>query len=158
MIIDSYSEFRALANPGGAIGSDGFTEFDPTKMRANGFDDGFSVSSISTFPIAITAIGPNIPVIDPIDYYDWYVSQGTTVSADKPFVVTRGLSDIGSRIVLNLSAWAAIEYPSPFDLSTIRVLYFGVDVYCIRRSDAAIQRLDLMAYFLDALSPKTDIG
>lgn len=158
MIIEDYATFRILANPGGAIGVDGLPEWPVASMRANGFDDGFAVTSTSHLPFGIVVLGPNIPVVDPIDYFDWYVSQGTTDAAKKPFVVTRGLSDTGGRIIFSLSSRAAEEFPDPFDLSTIRVLYFGIDIYCIRRSDSAIQRFDLMKYLLDALAPKTDIG
>jgi hypothetical protein len=159
MIIETYSLFRTIANPGGAIGADGLTEFDPALMRANTFDGGIAVSSVSAFPIALTCVPTQAnPNIYPTDLFDWYVSQRTSVSADKPLVVSRGAGTVGDSISLTLAAWASAEYPDPFDLSAIRVLFFAVDIYCIRRADSAIQRLNLARYLLDALSPKTDVG
>lgn len=158
MIIENYSAFRAIANLGGAIGADGLTEFDPTKMRINSFDGGFSVSSTSSFPISISCLPPEAsPYLEPTDLFDWYVSQRTSIAADKPFIVSRTPSGSGDGIVLDLAAWASTEYPDPFDLSTIRVLFFAVDIYVVRRSDGAIQRLDLMKYLLAALSPQTNL-
>lgn len=157
MIISNYSTFRAIANPGGAIGADGLTEFDPTNMRAGTFSGGFSVSSTNSFPMTISCIPTALPPGDAEDLFDWYVSQRTSIAEDKPFVATRKPGINGDGIVLNLASWAADEYPDPFDLSTVRVLFFAVDIYVIRRSDTAIQRLDLLKYLVDALSPKTDI-
>lgn len=160
MIIENYSVFRFVANPGGAIGTDGFTEFDQTNMRANGFDGGIAVSSTSAFPIVLSCNSQAADAVATIDEYDWYVSQKTSVAVDKPFTVSRkdtAPNTHSGRIELDLAAWSSVEFPDPFDLSTVRVLFFAVDVYCIRRSDNVIQRLDLKKYLVDALSPKTDI-
>lgn len=157
MIIDNYSTFRSIANLGGAIGADGLTEFDPTLMRSGGFAGGFDVDSTNSFPITISCIPTALPPGDPEDLFDYYVSQGTSVSADKPLVVTRKAGINGDGIVIDLAAWSAIEYPDPFNVSTIRVLFFGIDIYVIRRSDNSLQRLDLKQYLIDANAPKTDI-
>jgi hypothetical protein len=160
MIVETYSLFRSVANPGGALAADGLTEFDPTNMRANGFDDGITVSSSSSFPIVLSCNAGAADASVGIDEYDWYVSQRTSTVADKPFTVSRKDSSPNThsgRIELDIAAWADAEYPDPFDLSTVRVLFFAVDIYAIRRSDGAIQRLDLMKYLIDALSPKTSI-
>lgn len=155
MIIEDYAAFRIVANPGGTLGVDGLPEFVPANMRKNGFSGGFSVSSTSSFPIQISCI-PTVAYAG-FDDFDWYVSQRTSVSENKPFAVERFSPEASDTIVLDLAAWAAIEYPDPFDLSAIRTLFRAVDIYCIRRDDLAIQRLDLMQYLLDVLSPKTGI-
>lgn len=161
MIIENYSAFRSAANPGGALGIDGLTVFDPASMRAGGFDGGIEVASASeTFPIKLTCNGGTFDASVGIDEYDWFVSQRTSTIANKPFTVSR-FDDVGTSysgtILLQLRTWAQLEYDDPFDLSTIRVLFFAVDIYAIRRSDASIQRFDLMKYLLDTLSPKTDL-
>jgi hypothetical protein len=161
MIIENYSVFRAIANPGGALAADGLTEFDPANMRAGGFSGGISVSSTSAFPIVFSCNSGAADSVAGIDQFDWYVSQQTSVVANKPFTVSRkdtAPNTHSGRIEIDLSAWASTEYPDPFDLSAIQVLYFAVDIYVIRRSDAAIQRLDLRTYLYDALKPKTNIG
>lgn len=158
MIIQNYTTFRSVANPGGTIGTDGLPEFDPTNMRANGFSGGFDVSSTSSFPITISCIPTALPPGPDVDMFDWYVSQGTSVAADKPFLITRKPGINGDGLVIAMAARTAQENPDPFDLSTVRVLFFAVDIYVIRRSDTAIQRLDFLKYLLDVLSPKTDIG
>lgn len=160
MIIANYSTFRAMANPGGSIGADGLTEFDPTKMRAALFDDGFTLSSTSAFPIVITCNFQDADFLAGIDEFDWYVSQQTSIAANKPLTVSRkdmAPNTNSGTIEIDLAAWASAEYPDPFDLSTIPVLFFGIDIYVIRRNIFSIQRLNLASYLYDALSPKTDL-
>ncbi len=161
VIISDYSTFRMLANPGGSFASDGLPEFDPSKMRANGFDDGIEVAAVS-FPLAISCNGGIPDTSFDVDEYDWYVSQRTNVEENRPFVVSRSDTfdtSYSGTILLEQSVWCADEYPDPFDLeSSVQTLFFGVDIYVIRRSDGAIQRLDLLKYLIDALSPKTDLG
>lgn len=162
MIIENYSTFRVLANPGGAIGVDGLTEFDPMNMRKNGFDGGIKFSSsIGNSPIVLTCNDETPDAVAGVDEFDWYVSQRTSVQANKPLTVDR-FDDLptnswSGRIRLDLRAWAAIEYPDPYELETVKVLFFAIDVYAIRRSDGAIQRIDLMKYLVDALSPSTNL-
>lgn len=160
MIIENYSTFRSLANPGGSIGVDGLVEFDASKMRSGGFDGGITANPIDAFPIEATCNAYANDASPGVDEYDWYVSQRTSVAANKPFVLTRldslGQTRSGS-IAIDISAWADAENSDPFDISTVRVLFFAVDLYVIRRSDGAIQRLDLQKYLLDALAPKTGI-
>lgn len=161
MIIANYSTFRYLANPAGAIGIDGLPEFDVTKMRDGGFNGGFVLSSTSAFPLTITCNVGFADTVAGVDEYDWYVSQQTSVAADKPLAITRAdnlpTNSYSGKITVDLSAWADDENPDPFDLSTVRVLFFGIDIYAIKRSNGAIQRLDLMQFLIDTLSPKTGI-
>jgi hypothetical protein len=160
MIIENYSTFRTLANPGGPLAADSLPEFDPANMRKLGFNGGITGNPLTSFPIELTCNAYATDAVDGVDEYDWFVSQQTSVVANKPFAVYR-LDTGGTRsgsIGLDLSAWAATEYPTPFDLSSIQVLFFAVDIYVIRRSDGAIQRRDMKAYLLDANSPKTSIG
>lgn len=162
MIIEGYSAFRAAANLGGPIGSDGLTEFDPDLVRFDGFDDGIEVLSASEIlPIKLTCNDGDADAAVGIDEYDWYVGQGTSTTANKPFTVSRfddlPTDTFSGTILIDLRAWASAEYPDPFDLSTVRVLYFGLDIYAIRKRDNSIQRFDLMKYLIDLLSPKTDI-
>lgn len=161
MIIADYSTFRSIANPGGSLAPDGLTEFDPSMMRANGFDGGIERISSISFPLKLTCNGGDFDASPGVDEYDWYVSQGTSIAANKPLNVSRFDSlpstSYSGTILLQLESWAIPEYPDPFDLSTVRVLFFGIDIYAIRRSDASIQRFDLMGHLVDALSPKTNI-
>ena len=160
MIIENYSTFRSIANVGGPVASDGLTEFDPTLMRSGGFSGGLVLSSTSAFPIVVTCNANASDSVAGIDEYDWFVSQRTSIAADKPFTVSRkdtAPNTHSGRIELALSAWASAEYSDPFDVSAARVLWFGVDIYAIRRSDNAIQRIDMRKTLVDALSQKTDL-
>jgi hypothetical protein len=162
MIIENYSTFRALANFGGAIGTDGLTEFDPDRMRADNFDDGIEVvTSPIAFPLELTCNGGDPDTLAGTDEYDWYVSQRTSVVADKPFTISRAddlpTDSFSGTIAIDATVATSTEYPDPFDLSTIRVLFFAIDIYAIRKRDFAIQRFDLMKYLIDQLSPKTDL-
>lgn len=161
MIIENYSTFRYLANPAGAIVIDGLPEFDSTKMRDGGFNGGFVLSSTSVFPLTITCNVGFADLTPGVDEYDWYVSQQTSVVANKPLTIARSdrlpTNSYSGTIEVDLAAWADAENPDPFDLSTIRVLFFGIDIYAIERAGGGLQRLNLMQYLLDALSPATDL-
>ena len=153
-----------MANPGGSVGADGLTEFDPALMRANGFDNGIQVLSSLAFPLKLQCNSDSSPTYDAspgVDEYDWFVSQKTSTVDSKPFTVSR-FDDLPANtysgiILLQLRTWASLEYTDPFDLSVIQVLWFGVDIYAIRRSDGAIQRFDMLKYLTNELSPKTDL-
>lgn len=160
MIIDNYSVFRAMANPGGSLTQDGLTEFDPTLMRTGGFNGGFTLSSTSAFPIVVSCNVGFPDSVAGIDEYDWYVSQQTSTAANKPLTVSRkdtAPNTHSGKIEIDLAAWAVSEYADPFDLSTIRVLFFGIDIYAIERLGGGIQRLNLASYLSSVLSPKTDL-
>jgi hypothetical protein len=159
MIIDNYSTFRAHVNPGGTLAADGLPEFPVAQMRATGFDGGFVLSSTNTFPIVISC-NANVADVGPADQYDWYVSQRTSESTNKPIEVVRKddlPTSYSGRIEIDLMPWAGDEYPDPFGLSTIPVLFFAVDIYAIERTNKSIQRLDLATYLYDANAPKTNI-
>lgn len=161
MIIDNYSAFRHFVNPGGTVDRDGLPEFPVAKMRFSTFVSGFQLSSTSAFPLSISCNFGDTDAVVNIDEFDWYVSQRTSIAANKPLTVSRkdtAPNTNSGTIEIDLSAWAATEYPDPFGISTIPILFSAIDIYAIRRFDLAIQRLDLRAYLYNANSPKTDVG
>lgn len=161
MIIDDYSVFRNHINPAGTPAPDGLPEFPVANMRAFGFDGGITSNPTSAFPLEITVNAYADDAVDGVDEYDWFVSQRTSVAANKPFTVYRLDTPPTTRsgsIGIDMTAQTSAENPDPFDLSTIPVLFFAVDIYAIRRTDKSIQRLDLASYIYNANVPKTNIG
>jgi hypothetical protein len=160
MSILDYRAFRILANPGGTLDALGLPEWPVASMRASGFDDGITVSSTSAFPMVLSCNALAADSVTSVDEFDWFVSQRTEVSGSEPFVVAKYTPDTDTysgSISLTLAAWASTEYPDPWDESMARVLFFAVDVYVRRKSDGAIQRLDLLAHVIDAVEAKTDL-
>lgn len=162
MAIVGYDVFREMANPGGTVANDGLPEWPVASLRANGFDDGISVSPTDAFPMTLTCNAGAVDAVDHVDEYDWFVSQGKETAGQGVghFVVTRkppGTDTYSGSIVVDLTAAAEVLFPDPFDVSSIEVLFFGVDVYARRRSDGAIQRLDLRRLVYAANAPKVDL-
>lgn len=159
-ILTSYNSLRVLANPGGTIAPDGLPEWPAVSMRAGGFDAGLDVSPTDSFPILVTCNALAADAVDDVDDFDWFVWQGA--EGGGPFVVSPpsglGTHSYSGTISLSLSSWAAAEYPDPFDVSTIEVLFFGVDILVRRRSDGAMQRIDIQAVIRDANEDKFDVG
>jgi hypothetical protein len=163
MAILNYDAFRELANPGGTLASDGLPEWPVASLRAGGFDDGFDIEPTDSFPLTVTCNAGAADAVDEVDEYDWFVSQGgeTAGVGSGHFVVTRATSldpiTLSGSIVLDLTAAAEVLFPAPFSVSSIEVLFFGVDVYVRRKSDGSIQYLDLRRYLYTANAPTTDV-
>lgn len=155
-----YRAFRELANPGGTPAADGLPEWPIALLRANGFDGGFEIENPDALPFRVSCNEGAPDAVENVDEFDWFVSQGA--ESGGPFELSRATSldpvSLSGSIVLSLSAWAAALYPTPFDVSTIEVLFFAVDLYVRRRSDGAIQRLDLRRAIYEANAPQTGIG
>ena len=157
MSIVNFSTFRALT--GGVPDLLGLPTWPVASMRAGGFDTGFvmTLGVASPFETTITCTEYATDAVAGVDEYDWWFSQGA--ASGGPFIVSRrdAPPDTSSgSIKLELAPWALALYPDPFDLSAIEVLFFQVSAYVRRRSDGAIQRLDLLSFLRDYLTPKVD--
>ncbi len=158
MSIVDFQSFREIANPGGTPDLLGLPEWPIALVRANGFDTGFELI-VGMTGLEFSCNGFAADASPGIDEYDWFFSQGA--ASGGPFVVSRSdfaLPDTNSgTFQFELAPWALDEYPDPFDLSTIEVLFFQVSAYVRRRADGAIQRLDLLSFLRDYLTPKVDV-
>lgn len=147
MIVDGYNAFRKLfALPGADIAIDGLPEWPAEMVNANGFDQGIAIvyvaettSYFATFDIADADDAPFS------DDYDWFCSVRTEDAAGKPLLF-EPLPGYSGTLEMTLSTWASDAYPSPFARSVIPALFGSCFLYVRRRSDGAIQVLDLEKY------------
>lgn len=130
---------------------DGFETWPVAQLRAGGFDDGITFAPAIpdlTNSLLITCNALAFDAVNGTDEFDWYVSQRSDEPAGQFWAVTAALSPLGSRsgtIKLDATAVATDEFPG-MTLVTPAALsgcFQNVHVYCRRRSDGAIQWLDL---------------
>ena len=159
MIFTSWQAFRLAFSNGEPVDALGVPGWPVASMRAGGFDGGIAMDT-SASPYVLTCNAEASDPVQGVDRFDWYVSAGSAdggvlvVERHDPTVTTQN----SGSIEISLTPAAAVEYPEPFDVSTIPVLWFAVDVYVRRRSDGAIQRLDVAAYLAALFGDRTDVG
>lgn len=159
MIIQNWQTFRLTFSNGLPDDASGVPGWPVADMRAGGFDGGVVMTTASP-PWVLTCNALAADAAPGVDEFDWYVSQPGGLGG--PLAIARhdisGTTQNSGSIELTLSAWAAAEYPEPFNISTIPVLWAGIDAYVRRRSDGAIQRLDIQALLLSRFGDLTDVG
>lgn len=127
-------------------------------VRANGFDQGIQITSGLPYgggTIVCTVNGEAADASPGVDEYDWYLSQRTD-DADKQFltIINKpmvGMSTYSGTVQLTHTVAAENSVGADFGASTgmvtsdhrKRLLNF-CHLYCRRRSDGAIQWLDLL--------------
>lgn len=147
MILDFYIGMRTLfALPGADVAIDGLPEWPASMVGANGFDGGIDVSPNEVDDIIATCNAGDVDAVSGEDEYDWFCSVRTEHPAGKPLVFSPLDGKSGS-LLMSLSAWAAELYPEPTARSTTPLLFGGCFLYVRRRSDGAVQTLDLAKYF-----------
>lgn len=159
MIFSNWLTFRLAFSNGEPVDALGIPGWPLADMRAGGFDDGITIDTSSS-PYVVTCNAVAADPVAGVDRFDWFVSSGAASGGS--LVVARhdpsGTTQNSGSIAISLSASAEIEYPEPFDVSTIPVLWFAHDIYVRRRSDGAIQRLDVEAYLLALFADRTNVG
>lgn len=156
MILSSFTHFRDwFATSPTPVGPDGLPPWPIAKVRSGGFDNGFSGIDrpIDEFPITLSVNGQVADAVPGIHEYDWYLSQRSDQAARQYFAVAHLFSFIGDAvsgsIVLSLTDLAvaelAISLPtSPLNTDRLIQTCKNVHVYVKRRSDGAIQWVDLL--------------
>jgi hypothetical protein len=149
-IVTSYSVFRHLfAAPGAPLALDGLPEWPyATHVRANSIPEIECVQIFS--PPQILGLTINDGALDSVPgvhEFDWYVTQRTTDSTWFSFAL--GMYDLvgddtaSGSIHFTITGWADKIYPEPFDADIVPLLWRDIWAYCRRRSDGAIQVLDV---------------
>lgn len=167
MIYPQYTHFRlGFALGGAAIANDGMPEWPATYVRlaASGFGDTGSTFLGTPTPYSGTAmlISCNASATDAVpgvDEYDWYLSQRTDVPASQ-YLETFPRTFLGNtysgsiRIVHTSLAESAFGFtPTTVNPSHIPLLFRNCHLYVQRRSDNAIQWLDLLRAQTAAYNP-----
>jgi len=145
-VLPNYVTFRHYFGDG-TTALDGYETFDVGKVRAAGFDGGFTGISkpILAFPITFTVDGSAVGA----EEYDVWLSQRTDDGTRQMFslVATAGYSgswtlSLTSQGAADLGLAATTDSVSTGNLAIgLRNVHF----YCRRISDGAIQWVDLLA-------------
>jgi len=134
--------------PGGLAGELGHTEL----VRAAGFDTGLLAGFSGTYgdTMVVSANTLAADAVKGTDEYDWYLSQRSDdVAKQYLYTVqmpTTATNSYSGTIYIAYTALAQTELDfttPPLSTSVVQALYRHVHVYCRRRSDGAIQWLDL---------------
>ncbi len=151
MAPDGYEEW-----PGYFAGQAGRTNL----VRANGFSGGFGSVPSSIFPGVNTNFTVNAFAADAVagvDEYDWFLSQRTEDAAKKWLAITSypGLlpNTYSGSVAIDMSAQAFTELglsSNPLSVDQIIEIFRFCYLYCRRRSDGAIQGIDLLKAILHA--------
>lgn len=146
MIIDKYTAFRHLfALPGADVAIDGLPEWPAAMVNANGFDQGITVGLNEIEQIVATFDATDFDDAPFTEEYDWFCSVRTENEDGKPLLFSPVAGKSGS-LTMVLSPWAEAKYPSPLARSVVPALFGSCFLYVRRRSDGAIQTLDLEKY------------
>lgn len=138
-----------------SVDNDGYPSWPIANMRAGGFSAGFTGlgNNYTGETLSITANSGAADSVKGTDEYDWYLSQRTEVASKQvlsispvPHTATQSFS--GTVRVLN-TALAQTLYGSTLgDPESVAKLFKACHLYCQRRSDNAIQWIDLHKHFM----------
>ncbi len=146
MIVDRYTAFRKLfALPGANIAVDGLPEWPASMVGANGFDQGITIARNDANDIITTCNFGGSDVSPFSDEHDWFCSVRTENEVGKPLLFAPVPGKSGS-LEMTLSEQTSEIYSNPFSVSTIRAVFGSCFLYVRRRSDGAIQTLDVEKY------------
>lgn len=155
MIIGNWSTFRGVfADSGAPVDISGIDEWEPTLMRALGFDGGITgtPTPITAFPFTVTVDGGAAGAMA----YDAYLSQRTDDVGAQYLRLTPAVGTSGSWVV-RLTARGASELglaavTDAVTIDQLRVALKHVTLYVRRHSDGSIQLVHLLDATLGGLS------
>lgn len=154
-ILTSYATFRTVfAGPGGPLALDQLPEWPyATLVRANSIPGIVCAETFGPWLIGLSINDFDLDAVEHVHEYDWFVSQRATDPAGQPFTIEQYQSfEAGSgSIRFLLNPWAEALYPDPFDDEIAELLWGNIWAYCRRRSDGAIQVLDVYKCVLENL-------
>jgi hypothetical protein len=130
-------------------------------VRANGFDDGFSIVTIQDldFETLITINASAADSVAGVDDYDWWLSDRTEVPASRFLSLAQapdtGGNSFSGSVNLSLTATCitelALALPGSITMQQLASMFKFAHLYVRRRSDGAIQWVDLHALYLAEL-------
>lgn len=155
MILLRWYDFRyAFVDDHGAIGPDGVPDWGHQRIRANGFDDGFSgiPRPISTFPLTVSC---DSEAVTSVDAFHWYLSQRTDDASLQWLSITQSNPAQSGTVTLSLTAKCVSDMglgsaTDPLVEDQLIEILKHVSLYVCRTSDFAIQYVQLLPYTLSA--------
>lgn len=157
MIVTTYTDFRHRFSTSGTIGIDGYEEWPVAELGSGGFSGGFTTVSgspiarpILAFPITVSC---NSGAADGGSAFDWYLSQRTDDPSLQWISIAQYSGTQSGTVTLALTAKCVSDLglSSPTASLTedeLIAILKNCDLYVQRRSDDAIQVLQLLQYTL----------
>jgi hypothetical protein len=134
------------------VGIDGVPAWPHDRVRADGFDDGFTgiARPIPAFPLTVSI---DSEAVTSVDAYHWYLSQRTDDASLQWLALSQSNPAQSGTVTISLTAKCVTD----MGLSTttddmteplLREILKNVDLYVVRVSDYAIQWLPMLQYTL----------
>lgn len=155
-VVNRYTDFRSMFAEGGVdpdatMALDGMQPWPVHLVRANAIPEvvlSDDTPDLNPLSLRLTI---NAEAVDGGSAFDWYVSQRSDDPTKQWWLVSQYSALRSGTIVMDLSPVGLAELgledtldPVTADQSAAAVKF--VDVYCLRRSDGAIQRRDLSTF------------
>lgn len=153
MILLRWTDFRyAFVDDTSALGPDGVPQWLHAKVRADGFDDGFTgiPRPITAFPLTISC---DNQATTSVDRFHWYLSQRTDDASLQWLSLTQSVPAQSGTVVLSLTAKCVTDMGLGSTTQSLveddlREILKHVDLYVCDTLTYAIQWVPLLRYSL----------
>lgn len=152
MILLRWIDFRNAFAENTTPGIDGVPTWPVDRVRADGFDDGFSGIGrpITAFPITVSC---DSEAVTTVDAFHWYLSQRTDDAAPQWLSITQSNPAQSGTVTISLTSKCVTDMglnstTDSLNDGQLREILKHCSLYVVRTSDTAIQWVDLLQYTL----------
>jgi hypothetical protein len=154
MILLRWIDFRNAFAEDTTPGIDGAPAWPVDRVRADGFDDGFSGIGrpITAFPLTVSCDGQ---VTSTVDAFHWHLAQRTDDAALQWLSITQSDTAKSGTVTISLTSKCVTDMDlsgatASLNEDHLREILKHCSLYVVRTSDTAIQWVDLLQYTLSA--------